>query len=177
MLKPGCCSRIRAISAVLSPAESRNACATTVRRRDAPDARREHLVYESIKPGPGGSVSLLLTPLELIERLAALIPQPRRHRHRYYGVLAPNAPLRAAVMALAVVNDFGYNAANGTYGDMVEMGVLDPTKVTRSALQNTASIAGQMLTTECMVAELPKDDSAGGGKGGGKGGGMGGMDM
>lgn len=61
----------------------------------------EHLVYESLKPGPGGSVSLLLTPLELIERLAALIPPPRRHRHRYFGVLAPNAPLRAAVTALA----------------------------------------------------------------------------
>ena len=65
----------------------------------------EHLVYESFKPGPGGSVSLLLTPLELIERLAALIPPPRRHRHRYYGVLAPNAPLRAAVTALAVAKD------------------------------------------------------------------------
>jgi hypothetical protein len=61
----------------------------------------EHLVYVSIKPGPRGGVSLLLTPLELIERLAALIPPPRRHRHRYYGVLAPNAPLRAAVTALA----------------------------------------------------------------------------
>jgi hypothetical protein len=63
----------------------------------------EHLVYESVKPGPGGSVSLMLTPLELIERLAALIPPPRRHRHRYYGVLAPNAPLRAQVTALAGV--------------------------------------------------------------------------
>jgi hypothetical protein len=65
----------------------------------------EHLAYESIKPGPGGSVSLLLPPLELIARLAALIPPPRRHRHRYYGVLAPNAPLRAAVTALAVAKD------------------------------------------------------------------------
>jgi hypothetical protein len=63
----------------------------------------DHLVYESVKPGPGGSVSLMLTPLELIERLAALIPPPRRHRHRYYGVLAPNAPLRAQVTALAGV--------------------------------------------------------------------------
>jgi hypothetical protein len=52
------------------------------------------LVYESIKPGPGGSVSLMLTPLELIGRLAALIAQPRRHRHRYYGVLASNARWR-----------------------------------------------------------------------------------
>jgi hypothetical protein len=63
----------------------------------------EHLVYESVKPGPGGGVSLMLTPLELIERLAALIPPPRRHRHRYYGVLAPNAPLRAQVTTLAGV--------------------------------------------------------------------------
>ena len=57
----------------------------------------EHLVYESVKSGHGGSVGLLLTPLERLERLAALIPPPRRHRHRYYGVLAPNAPRRAAV--------------------------------------------------------------------------------
>ena len=61
----------------------------------------QHLVYESVKPGPGGSVTLMLTPLELLDRLAALIPPPRRHRHRYFGVLAPNAPLRAAVTALA----------------------------------------------------------------------------
>jgi hypothetical protein len=61
----------------------------------------EHLVYESPKPGPGGRVSQILTPLELLDRLAALIPPPRRHRHRYFGVLAPNAPLRSAVTALA----------------------------------------------------------------------------
>ncbi|MBK7421960.1 MAG: transposase [Propionivibrio sp.] len=61
------------------------------------ETNAEHLVYESMKPGPGGSVSLMLIPLELIERLAELIPPPRRHRHRYSGVLAPNAPLRAQV--------------------------------------------------------------------------------
>lgn len=61
----------------------------------------EHLVYESPKPGPGGRVSQILTPLELLDSLAALIPPPRRHRHRYYGVLASNAPLRLAVTALA----------------------------------------------------------------------------
>jgi len=65
----------------------------------------DHLVYESIKPGPGGGVSVMLTPLELIARLAALIPPPRRHRHRYYGVQAPNAPLRWQVIALAGVPD------------------------------------------------------------------------
>ncbi len=53
---------------------------------------------------------------------------------------------------------FGYNAATGEYGDMIQMGILDPTKVTRSALQNAASVAGLMLTTEAMVAELPKKE-------------------
>lgn len=72
--------------------------------------------------------------------------------------------------------NYGYNAANETYGDMVEMGVLDPTKVTRSALQNAASVAGLMLTTDCMIAELPKEEAPAGGHGdmGGMGG-MGGM--
>ena len=59
------------------------------------------LAYTSVKPGPGASRSLLLTPLELLDRLPALIPPPRQHRHRYYGVLAPSSPLRAAVTALA----------------------------------------------------------------------------
>jgi chaperonin GroEL len=73
----------------------------------------------------------------------------------------------------AGTGNYGYNAANETYGDMIEMGILDPTKVTRSALQNAASVAGLMLTTDCMVAELPKDD--GPAMGGGDMGGMGGM--
>ncbi len=72
--------------------------------------------------------------------------------------------------------NFGYNAANGDYGDMVEMGILDPTKVTRTALQNAASIAALMITTEAMVAEEPKDEPAMPAGGGGMGG-MGGMDM
>ncbi len=69
--------------------------------------------------------------------------------------------------------NYGYNAANETYGDMIEMGILDPTKVTRSALQHAASVAGLMLTTDCMVAELPKEDAPA--MGGGDMGGMGGM--
>ena len=101
---------------------------------------------------------------------------------------AVEEPLRqivqnAGVEPSVVVNNveagkgnYGYNAANETYGDMIEMGILDPTKVTRSALQNAASVAGLMLTTDCMVAELPKEDgpSMGGGDMGGMGG-MGGM--
>ncbi len=74
--------------------------------------------------------------------------------------------------------NYGYNAATGLYGDMVEMGILDPTKVTRYALQNASSIAGLMITTEAMVAELPKKEAAGGhGHGHDHGGGMGGMDF
>ena len=74
--------------------------------------------------------------------------------------------------------NYGYNAATDEYGDMLKMGILDPTKVTRIALQNAASIAGLMITTEAMIAELPKDEEkmSGGGMGGGMGG-MGGMDM
>src|SRR3546814_9150776 len=80
------------------------------------------------------------------------------------------APLREIVancgeepsVVLNAVKDgkgnYGYNAATGEYGDMIEFGILDPTKVTRSALQNAASIAGLMITTEAMVAELPKKD-------------------
>jgi chaperonin GroEL len=69
---------------------------------------------------------------------------------------------------------FGYNAATGEYTDMIKAGILDPTKVVRTALQNAASIAGLMITTEAMVADLPKEESHGHG-GGGDMGGMGGM--
>lgn len=73
------------------------------------------------------------------------------------------------------VDNFGYNAGNDTYGDMIAMGVLDPAKVTRSALQHAASIAGLMLTTECMIADIPEDKPAAPDMGGM--GGMGGMGM
>jgi hypothetical protein len=52
------------------------------------------LLHEGTKPAPGGNASLILTPQELLDRLAALVPPPRIHRHRYFGVLAPNSPLR-----------------------------------------------------------------------------------
>ncbi len=71
--------------------------------------------------------------------------------------------------------NYGYNAASGEFGDMVEFGILDPTKVTRSALQNAASVAGLMITTEAMVAEIPQEEKAGGAPDMGGMGGMGGM--
>ena len=73
--------------------------------------------------------------------------------------------------------NFGFNAANDTYGDMLELGILDPTKVTRTALQNAASVASLLLTTEAMVAEAPKDDAPAAGSMPGGMGGMGDMGM
>ena len=93
--------------------------------------------------------------------------------------IVANAGEEASVVASAVKageGNFGYNAGTEQYGDMIEMGILDPTKVTRSALQFAASIAGLMITTECMVTDLPKDDKADlGAAGMGGMGGMGGM--
>ena len=71
--------------------------------------------------------------------------------------------------------NYGYNASTGEYGDMIQMGILDPTKVTRAALQNAASISGLMITTEAMVAELPEDKAAMPAMPGGGMDGMGGM--
>jgi chaperonin GroEL len=93
--------------------------------------------------------------------------------------IAANAGAEASVVTNAVKNgegNFGYNAGNDTYGDMLEMGILDPTKVTRSALQFAASIASLMITTEAMIADAPQDAApAMPDMGGGMGGGMGGM--
>ena len=118
---------------------------------------------------PGGGVALVRT----LSKLAGL--QGVNHDQEVGIGIACRAmeePLRQIVanagaepsVVLHKVADgegnFGYNAATDDYGDMVEMGILDPTKVTRSALQNAASIAGLMITTEAMVAELPKEEKA-----------------
>jgi chaperonin GroEL len=97
--------------------------------------------------------------------------------------IVANAGDEASVVLNKVIEgkgNYGYNAQTGQYGDLMAMGVVDPTKVTRVALQNAASVAGLILTTDAMVAESPQDESAGGGMGrGGMGGmeGMGGMGM
>jgi chaperonin GroEL len=95
--------------------------------------------------------------------------------------IAANAGDEPSVVVNKIVEgkgNFGYNAQTAEYGDLVTMGVLDPTKVSRAALQNAASVAGLILTTDCMVAEAPKEEPAGGHAGHGHGmGGMGGMDM
>jgi chaperonin GroEL len=132
---------------------------------------------------PGGGVALL--------RAKAVVAKLKGDNHdQDAGITivlrALESPLRCIVQnagdepsvvvnaILAGKGNFGYNAASSEYGDMMSMGVIDPTKVTRTALQNAASIAGLMLTTACMVAESP-DDKPAGGMGGGDMGGMGGM--
>lgn len=128
-----------------------------------------HATRAAVEEGivPGGGVALVRAQSALqglktnnadrnvgIKILRRAIEEPLRQ-------IATNAGVEASVI-LAKVQEgsgsYGYNAASGEYGDMLEMGILDPTKVTRSALQNAASIAGLMLTTEAMVAELPKED-------------------
>jgi chaperonin GroEL len=91
--------------------------------------------------------------------------------------IVSNAGAEASVIQNEVAagkGNFGYNAATGEFGDMIEFGILDPTKVTRTALQNAGSVAGLMLTTEAMIAELPKEDAPAMPDMGGMGG-MGGM--
>ncbi|MEZ5524652.1 MAG: chaperonin GroEL [Pseudomonadales bacterium] len=93
--------------------------------------------------------------------------------------IVTNAGEEASVVVDKVRNggegNFGYNAATGEYGDMLEMGILDPAKVTRSALQNAASVVGLMITTECMVTDAPVDAAAPAAPDMGGMGGMGGM--
>ena len=148
-----------------------------------------HATRAAVEEGvvPGGGVAL-------IRALSAIGTLKGINEDQNVGIAlalrAMEAPLREIVTNCGeepsvVLNNvkqgtgnYGYNAATGEYGDMVEMGILDPTKVTRTALQNASSIAGLMITTECMVAESPKKDEPmmGGGGGGGMGG-MGGMDF
>lgn len=92
--------------------------------------------------------------------------------------IVTNAGEEASVVARNVKDgngNYGYNAGTEQYGDMLEMGILDPTKVTRSALQFAASIAGLMITTECMITDLPKEEKLDPAAAMGGMGGMGGM--
>jgi chaperonin GroEL len=145
-----------------------------------------HATRAAVEEGvvPGGGVALIRAQKALdrlegsnedqqvgIRILARSIEEPLRQ-------IVDNAGEDAAVVLNRVKEGkgaFGYNAANGEFGDMLEAGILDPTKVTRLALQNAASVAGLLLTTEVMIAEAPKDEEHA--HGGMPPGGMGGMDM
>ncbi|HSO83379.1 chaperonin GroEL [Thiocapsa sp.] len=148
-----------------------------------------HATRAAVEEGivPGGGVALVRAQTAVKGLVGANHDQDvgitiaRRAMEEPLRQIVANAGCEPSVILHKVVEgsgNFGYNAANGEYGDMVDMGILDPTKVTRSALQNAASVAGLMITTEAMVAEEPKDDAAmpGGGGMGGMGD-MGGMGM
>jgi len=145
-----------------------------------------HATRAAVEEGvvPGGGVALIRVQKAVektevanedqkvgVKILSRAIEEPLRQ-------IVDNAGEDAAVVVNRVKEgkgNFGYNAATGEYGDLIEAGIIDPTKVTRLALMNAASVAGLLLTTEVMVAEAPKDEEHS--HGGPPGGGMGGMDM
>ncbi len=160
--------------------------ATEVEMKEKKDRVEDalHATRAAVEEGivPGGGVALLRAKVAVAKLKGDNTDQDA-------GITivlrAMESPLRAIVFnageeAAVVINkvmegsgNFGYNAATGVYADMLEMGVVDPTKVTRTALQNAASIAGLMLTTACMIADVPEDKPAA--AGGGDMSGMGGM--
>ncbi|MDN7181184.1 chaperonin GroEL [Caballeronia sp. SEWSISQ10-4 2] len=144
-----------------------------------------HATRAAVEEGivAGGGVALIRARLALKDLKGANADQDAgikivlRAMEEPLRQIVTNGGEEASVVVAAVAagtGNFGYNAQTGEYGDLVEAGVVDPTKVTRTALQNAASVAGLLLTTDCAVSELPKDDAP---MGGGMGGGMGGMGM
>jgi chaperonin GroEL len=147
-----------------------------------------HATRAAVEEGvvPGGGVALIRAQKALDKLEGANEDQTigiailRRSIEEPLRQIVENAGEDAAVILNKVKDgkgSYGYNAASGHFGDLIEAGILDPTKVTRLALQNAASVAGLLLTTEVMIAEAPKDEAEHShGPGGGMGG-MGGMDM
>lgn len=146
-----------------------------------------HATRAAVEEGivPGGGVALVRAATKVAQTLKG--DNEEQNVGIKLALRAMEAPLRqivtnageeASVVARNVKDgsgNYGYNAGTEQYGDMLEMGILDPTKVTRSALQFAASIAGLMITTECMITDLPKDEKADLAAGMGGMGGMGGM--
>jgi len=145
-----------------------------------------HATRAAVEEGvvPGGGVALIRA-LKAVEGLKGDntdqdlgIAITRRALEAPLRAIVANAGEEPSVILNKVkegTGNFGYNAATGEFGDMVAMGILDPTKVTRTALQHASSVAGLAITTEAIIAELPKKDEGHSHGGGGMGGGMGGM--
>ena len=146
-----------------------------------------HATRAAVEEGivPGGGVALLRARVAVADIKGANADQDAgikivlRAMEEPLRQIVTNGGEEASVVVANVIagkGNYGYNASTGEYGDLVEMGVVDPTKVTRTALQNAASVSGLLLTTDCAVAELPKEDAPMAG-GMGDMGGMGGMGM
>ncbi len=149
-----------------------------------------HATRAAVEEGivPGGGVALIraqkvLENLKLSDEQQVGVRIIRRAVEEPLRQIVANAGEEGSIVVQKVkegTGNFGFNAGTGKYGDLVADGVIDPVKVVRSALQNAASVAGLMLTTEALVADRPKDEKAAGGGGGGghsHGGGMGGGDF
>jgi len=149
-----------------------------------------HATRAAVEEGivPGGGVALVrcisaLEKLKLHDDEAIGVNIVKRALEEPMRQIVHNAGSEGAVVVGRIReskdDNFGFNADTGEYGDLVKAGVIDPAKVTRLALQNAASIAGLMLTTEALVADIKEDEKKGAGAGGGGGmpggGGMGGM--
>ena len=152
------------------------------RVEDALNATRA-AVEEGIVPGGGVALirlSAALDSLQLNDEQRFGVQIIRRSIEEPLRQISANAGREGSIVVNKVREGsgaFGYNAATDVYGDMLEMGVIDPAKVVRCALQNAASVAGLMLTTEALVAERPKDKKSDNGGGGHAGHGHGGGDM
>ena len=148
-----------------------------------------HATRAAVEEGilPGGGVALL----RATEALKRLRPTNEDQKHGVEIVrkaiqtparqIAINAGEDGSVIVGKVLEkdqyNYGFDAQNAEYGNLVTKGIIDPTKVVRSAIQGAASVAGLLITTEAMVAELPEKQAPAGGGGGGGMGGMGGMDF
>jgi len=145
-----------------------------------------HATRAAVEEGvvPGGGVALIRACLAITDLKGDNHDQDvgiaiaRRAMEEPLRQIVSNAGEEASVILNKVAEgegNFGYNAGTDVFGDMIEMGILDPTKVTRTALQNAASISGLLITTECMITDIPSDDAVAGGADMGGMGGMGGM--
>jgi chaperonin GroEL len=135
-----------------------------------------HATRAAVEEGivPGGGVALIraqstLDGLKVTDEQKFGVSILRRAIEEPLRQIVANAGLEGSIVVNKVKeggkDDFGYNAASDEYGNLYKMGVIDPVKVVRTALQNAASVASLMLTTECLVAERPKDEKAGNGGG------------
>lgn len=148
-----------------------------------------HATRAAVEEGivPGGGVALLRTRKALKDAIASATGDEKVGMEIVYNVaeaplrqIVENAGRQEAALVVAKVEDAkgtqGYDARNDEYVDMLAAGIVDPAKVTRLALQNAASVAGLLLTTECMITDLPEKKECGcGGHGGAGAGGMDGM--
>ncbi|MFA1677329.1 TCP-1/cpn60 chaperonin family protein, partial [Rhizobium mongolense] len=132
---------------------------------------------------PGGGVALLRSSVKITSKgvnddQEAGINIVRKALQSLVRQIADNAGDEASIVVGKILDknddNYGYNAQTSEYGDMIAMGIVDPVKVVRTALQNAASVASLLITTEAMIAELPKKDAPAMPAGMG---GMGGMDM